>query len=562
MSAAEFSSLVQHSGGLVQWSPDGGLLAVAKGNKLIIRDPDRDCEIVAVFTCNDRVEAIEWSSDSAYVLTAMLTRALVQVWAVDDPDWSCRINEGLAGMAHAFWAPDARHVLTVADFGMHLTVWSLLDRTTTLIKHPKPGTGAMCNTMAFSADGARFAVAHRRGCKDAVSVFCARSWELVRCFTVQSRDLASLWWSPDGKVLCVQDSELEYKVLFYDAGGSDAARGGGRCGALLASYSAYEHALGVKNVAWAPAGQLVAIGSYDGRIRLLNNSTWRCAVDFAHDAACRPSVCTFVEVPDTSDRAKTAARRAEKTIREAEAGAISEKDDAGDISFVPHEGVPELRVVPADTSKPSPRLGVGLISWSADGRFLASRDDTMPHAIWIWDMERLVLATVIAFIGTVRSARFDKVNCRLAVCTGGPRVYFWTEQGISWTDVPSAKPFEVKALRWRPDGDGVVLVGKGVLTNAIACRAPIASPLFAYSPASTCNAHLTPPVRLLAQMRCACAIRTESANELEFPAGSLREDHPEVESGDSDLLQIGTARVRTGGARFRHSSEGPKEAAA
>ena len=240
--SAEFSALVQHSGGLVQWSPDGQLLAMAKGNKLIVRDPDRDCEIVSVHTCTDRIEELEWSSDSAYVLTAMLSRALVQVWAVDDPDWSCRINEGLAGMTRAFWSPDARHVLTVADFGMHITVWSLLDRSTVLIKRPKFGVAAM----AFSSDGASFAVAHRRSCKDSVSVYCARTWELHKCFAVQSRDLANLWWSPDGSILCVQDSELDYKVLFYR-----------RCGTLLTSYCAYEDALGVKSVAWAPAGQIM-----------------------------------------------------------------------------------------------------------------------------------------------------------------------------------------------------------------------------------------------------------------------------------------------------------------
>lgn len=34
-------------------------------------------------------------------------------------------------------------------------------------------------------------------------------------------------------------------------------------GTPLARYRAYEDALGVKSVAWAPSGQLLAVGSYD-----------------------------------------------------------------------------------------------------------------------------------------------------------------------------------------------------------------------------------------------------------------------------------------------------------
>jgi WD40 repeat protein len=38
-------------------------------------------------------------------------------------------------------------------------------------------------------------------------------------------------------------------------------------GRELAVFSAYEHALGVKTVAWSPSSQLLAIGSYDQKVR-------------------------------------------------------------------------------------------------------------------------------------------------------------------------------------------------------------------------------------------------------------------------------------------------------
>ena len=88
----------------------------------------------------------------------------------------------------------------------------------------------------------------------------------------------------------------------------------------------------------------------------------------------------------------------------------------------------------------------------------------MPHAVWIWDLEALQLATLLVFIGPVRSARWDPNpdHRRLAVCTGGPRVYLWTEKGISWVDVPT-DGFEVRGLRWRAAGSGLALLSRDSL---------------------------------------------------------------------------------------------------
>jgi hypothetical protein len=49
----------------------------------------------------------------------------------------------------------------VADFQMHISVWSLVDRSVSYIRRPKhKATG-----IAFSHDGTRLAVAERQDCK-------------------------------------------------------------------------------------------------------------------------------------------------------------------------------------------------------------------------------------------------------------------------------------------------------------------------------------------------------------------------------------------------------------
>lgn len=69
------------------------------------------------------------------------------------------------------------------------------------------------------------------------------------------KDLAGLRWAPDGSVLAVWESPLEYKMLIYSLSGH-----------CLATYSAYQWSLGIKSVAWSPSSQFLAIGSYDNKV--------------------------------------------------------------------------------------------------------------------------------------------------------------------------------------------------------------------------------------------------------------------------------------------------------
>lgn len=158
---AQVSAAMRHSGGLAQWSPSGEFLATAVGSRLVVR-ARRSLQIAQQFAALDAVSAVAWSPDSQLVLAALHKRAAVQVWAVADPTWSCRIAEGVAGLVAALWAPDARHLLTVSDFQLHATVWSLSDASAVaVLRNPK----LAADGLAFSPDGEFLAVAERQVCK-------------------------------------------------------------------------------------------------------------------------------------------------------------------------------------------------------------------------------------------------------------------------------------------------------------------------------------------------------------------------------------------------------------
>ena len=39
---------------------------------------------------------------------------------MEKPDWTCKIDEGLAGLTAVRWSPDGRHILSTADFQVRL----------------------------------------------------------------------------------------------------------------------------------------------------------------------------------------------------------------------------------------------------------------------------------------------------------------------------------------------------------------------------------------------------------------------------------------------------------
>ena len=73
------------------------------------------------------ISQIEWSPDSNLILVGVKKRGLAIAKNVYDASWNCKVDEGLAGMTHCRWAPSGRHILTVSDFKLRLTLWNLVD---------------------------------------------------------------------------------------------------------------------------------------------------------------------------------------------------------------------------------------------------------------------------------------------------------------------------------------------------------------------------------------------------------------------------------------------------
>lgn len=439
-----FSDLFKQTCLLCEFSSNGKFLANVVQFRLIIRDINT-LEVVNIFTCLDTINFIEWAPDSEFILCSLNKRNLVQVFSLENPDWKCKIDEGSAGLIRVNWSPDSRHILTTSEFSLRITVWSLMNKSVSYMKYPKNIT----KCYEFSRDRKYMLLAERRDCKDYCSVFACENWQLLKHFEVNTDNLEGLAWCPNGSTFAVWESPLEYKVLIYNLDGQ-----------CINTYQPQKWTLGVKAVEWLPSGQLLAIGSYDQKIRLLNYITYKMILEFEHPSKISSKDLVIFKETDSSARN----RKDLSSSLLNDSNNINEKELLNIYScpskYEIYSGSLQIAAIKPDLDKPNPKIGVSSILFSCDNRFMLSRNDSMPNILWIWDMVKFKLANVLIQVMAVKCVSWDPKQARLALCTNNNKIYMWSPQGCISVETPCEASFTIQLIKWSYNGTSLILIGK------------------------------------------------------------------------------------------------------
>ncbi|THD22501.1 WD repeat-containing protein WRAP73 [Fasciola hepatica] len=495
-----FSEPLRLSNGLAEVSPNSLYVASAAQHKITVRVCS-SLQVFQIYGCVDVIHNFSWSPDSSFILCVLKKRGIVQVLSLENPDYTCKVDEGSTGLLSAEWAPDSRHFLTVTEFYLRITVWSLSEVAVSYLKFAKViefyfiplmdglisliissptnthvSIQPCANNLAFSPGGRYLALIERRDFRDHLSLFdCHANWQLLRNVQLDTQDAVGLRWSPDGRFLAVWDDCLRYRVALYTVDGRH-----------VHSYCAYEPGqdlLGVKSICWSPSGQLLAIGSYDQKCRLLNSFNWSCLISLSHptDKPINPALGLSAtgkpiqidgeldsRVPDTQEAPLGYRPHRIDVYQEyrTDPSALAAEFRRPQPTEVVYRLVDEAITIPSikpDPKLPNPKIGVGLASFSKDGRFLATRNDNAPRALWIWSIDRRLslFSLLIHTSGPVQCLAWDPTTpARLALCTGSDSVFMWTPQGCLVVQTPSHFKFSVSAVNWFPRGDALLLLSE------------------------------------------------------------------------------------------------------
>jgi len=178
------------------------------------------------------------------------------------------------------------------------------------------------------------------------------------------------------------------------------------------------------------------------------------------------------------------------------AGWIDATLGRGFLSYERPQGGQAVPFVRVDASKGHPKSGLVQLDWNITGSMLLARFESAPSALFIYSFpspsERFLpkLRTVLLQQHPILHARWNPVRPgSLVLCCGDSGIYTWSNEwsapgeGASplTTDVaggsnddgvaecigvPAKQKFEVRDVRWAPDGKGLVLMDKDMFCCA------------------------------------------------------------------------------------------------
>ncbi|KAF8898871.1 WD repeat-containing protein 8 [Infundibulicybe gibba] len=460
----DFTEIYKQSSSLVSFSPGTNFILTAVQDRLIVRRTDTfqimrtwllDVAPSPTLTVSSAklkpashntfpeigISHIGWSCDSEYILAACAKRGVVHLLKLRDEEWTGRIDAGAEGLTKAEWAPDGRHILCFSEWGLRVTVWSLLTRTSIYIQFPvHPDRG-----YAFRADGRYFVLAERHKSKDTLGLYdTGDQYKLVRHFPLPTGSLSSLAISPTGNYIAIWEGPVEYKLYIVSLAGD-----------IQTSFSPEpDPGFGIRSVAWHPSGLFLAVGGWDDKIHILSAVGWSEVATLELSSKIPATINVWREPSDWFE--STGGR--------------------GFLSYEKLQGSQTLNVTRADQTKPAPKCGAVQIEWNISGNHLLVRFDNVPNAVHIFDFPSSDqpfaphLRTILLHSHPVLNSRWNPARKgNLVVCCGTRGFYMWSDEWVGENGAEEeiaecigvpAKKFETKDVKWAPDGKGLILIEK------------------------------------------------------------------------------------------------------
>ncbi|CAO3612163.1 unnamed protein product [Cunninghamella blakesleeana] len=352
-------------------------------------------------------------------------------------------------MQHIWWSPDSSSVLITTDLKLKLNIWMFKQNKIKYIEQPK----FIDNGCVPSPDGKYVAIVETKNAKDYINILDGKSFILLKQFLVDTADLAHIQWSPDSQFIVVYDNCLYYKLLVYRFDGY-----------LEFSYSAYDYGLGIKSIDWL--GSLLAIGSYDGKVQLINTVSWKRIYTLSHSNNIKPYKNESLVIFEEYDLPNMNKRTLETKVG---------------YRIIQRRPI-QLPVLRPEYNKHNPNIGVSQCQFNLDGSFLFTRIDTMPNTLWIWNIHQLECCSIISQKHPIRQVIWNpKYPHVLAMICGDENIYllkqdktFVLNQRSSSVPaststkvvenlkiIPFAVPtskFSVKQIEWSMDGKTLLLL--------------------------------------------------------------------------------------------------------
>lgn len=321
---------------------------------------------------------------------------------------------------HVDFGATEDEVLVWSDFAACMKVWCLKTGRAVEVRDPKfsgkegRGWGYRPSGTPRHGRGQIMALLCRTSGVDVLLLLSAQTYTLLSRIELPTTDAANLKWSRDGRWLAVWDAaSAGYNLHIYTADGhlyrtitrepSDDVNAWGIEG------------LGVKSVEWVPGNEKLAVGGWDRRVRILSTRTFAPVVFLDHTAVIHvPSAPVYTE----------------------------HVDGQGNRSYMLTTQPATPPKAPLEKNETAlMKQGISMLAFNADGTLCATRDDSTPSTVWIWDLRSLKPRTILIQYAPIKSLQwhpYDPTRLLIQSSHDSPAVYLYTAQAASNTTSSSA----------------------------------------------------------------------------------------------------------------------------
>ena len=211
----------------------------------------------------------------------------------------------------------------------------------------------------------------------------------------------------------------------------------------------------------------MALGSYDGCVRLLSTSFWKptfvlpCKHPREMEGGIDNDAVTTVESIRDDNEDDSLATNSNPNKR-----TLGQSYSKKQLKTLPAANGPTgSKVSSKANSSKLPKMGVSYIGFSPDGRLVAVRDEAHPRCLWVWSTFDAKLQDLVVQLDSITCARWQPTTSAggkplLAYCCGSARVYLWSGGHASWVDLPSHYELKVLAVRWSADGQRLIALSR------------------------------------------------------------------------------------------------------
>ncbi|CAL7943552.1 unnamed protein product [Xylocopa violacea] len=441
MSLEVETDLIRINNQLCDFSKDGKFVAIAYQTNLTIKNNKR-LNTIHSFVFPDIIEYLEWSRNSEYILCANIRKAIIQVYSIYYPEWKYKLVEGSAGLESVSWSPDSKYFLTLSDFNIQISVWSLENQNVIHIQNVK----SSFNKLYFSPNGSNLTVVVSMEGEDNIEIYKTDTWKLSKkliCGRLNSIDGIS--WSPNSELLgiwssftdapkliiysCILEKDI---AVFYPVQNINS---------LQLEYTSYKDLKGIESITWMPSGQLLAIAGFNEMIVLLNHVTWKPLLQLYLEPIIKENYLNKVY-----EERVIQSKLSNKSTNLYDKHILEEKSERPvNIRIGCKNVIERLSIAKFD-----------ILKFSSCGQYLAVKHQLYPTTLWIWNIVEDYFDYLL-LENTITAARWNPTRTQLLVFCECAHMFEWTPRSARC--IPTPRNITVLDARWHPQGNLLLLYG-------------------------------------------------------------------------------------------------------